>query len=135
MTTSPFLAAGFSAAVTGSSATPATDGYVGTFGGHPYHIHPTATPEQWALLQDAIAANVVTVTAWTAPVVTTEQAMANLRVARDLLLAQSDWTQLPRAPLTTEEQEAWATYRQALRNLPEANASDPGAAVFPTAPA
>ena len=38
-----------------------------------------------------------------------------MRVIRDLLLAQSDWTQLPDA---TCDREAWATYRQALRDFP-----------------
>ena len=33
-------------------------------------------------------------------------------------LIQSDWTQLPDAPV---DQAAWATYRQALRDLPVSN--------------
>lgn len=37
------------------------------------------------------------------------------RGKRDLLLKESDWTQLPDAPV---DQEAWAAYRQALRDLP-----------------
>jgi hypothetical protein len=40
-----------------------------------------------------------------------------MRLQRDQLLADSDWTQLPDVPLATKE--AWATYRQALRDLPE----------------
>lgn len=39
------------------------------------------------------------------------------RLQRDQLLADSDWTQLPDVPLATKE--AWATYRQALRDLPD----------------
>jgi hypothetical protein len=39
------------------------------------------------------------------------------RGKRDKLLRDSDWTQLPDVPLATKE--AWATYRQALRDLPE----------------
>ena len=39
------------------------------------------------------------------------------RLQRDQLLAASDWTQLPDVPLATKE--AWAAYRQALRDLPE----------------
>ena len=39
------------------------------------------------------------------------------RIERNQLLAASDWTQLPDVPLATKE--AWATYRQALRDLPE----------------
>lgn len=36
--------------------------------------------------------------------------------ARNISLANSDWTQVPDAPV---DQAAWATYRQALRDLPE----------------
>lgn len=36
------------------------------------------------------------------------------RGKRDLLLKESDWTQLPDAPV---DREAWAAYRQALRDL------------------
>ena len=42
---------------------------------------------------------------------------ANVRAARDRALANSDWTQVADAPV---DKEAWATYRQALRDLPEA---------------
>jgi hypothetical protein len=38
-----------------------------------------------------------------------------IRSRRDQLLAASDWTQLPDVPITTRE--AWAVYRQALRDL------------------
>ena len=37
-----------------------------------------------------------------------------VRERRDLLLARSDWTQLPDAPV---DAAAWAAYRQALRNI------------------
>jgi hypothetical protein len=40
-----------------------------------------------------------------------------IKVKRDELLYASDWTQIPNNPLTTESQQAWATYRQALRNI------------------
>jgi len=36
------------------------------------------------------------------------------RVKRDALLSQSDWTQVADAPV---DQAAWATYRQALRDI------------------
>jgi len=45
------------------------------------------------------------------------EAEAMARVQRDQLLAASDWTQLPDVPLATKD--AWAAYRQALRDLPE----------------
>jgi len=38
------------------------------------------------------------------------------RAKRDALLSQSDWTQVADAPV---DQAAWATYRQALRDVPE----------------
>jgi hypothetical protein len=37
------------------------------------------------------------------------------REQRDLLLQQSDWTQVPDAPVNAT---SWATYRQALRDVP-----------------
>jgi len=43
-----------------------------------------------------------------------ERAAAN-REYRNQLLTASDWTQLPDAPV---DKEAWAAYRQALRDLP-----------------
>jgi hypothetical protein len=38
---------------------------------------------------------------------------------RNTLLQISDWTQIPNNPLTTEQQQEWATYRQALRDIPQ----------------
>ena len=38
-----------------------------------------------------------------------------MRFARNSLLTASDWSQLPDAPV---DREAWATYRQALRDFP-----------------
>ena len=36
----------------------------------------------------------------------------------DILLKESDWTQLPDSPLSAEKKAEWAAYRQALRDLP-----------------
>lgn len=41
-----------------------------------------------------------------------------VRTNRTLRLQATDWTQLADAPV---DQEAWATYRQALRDVPEQN--------------
>ena len=41
------------------------------------------------------------------------------RTQRDKLLADTDWTQVLDAPIDTETREAYRTYRQALRDLPE----------------
>lgn len=38
-----------------------------------------------------------------------------VRAERNRLLAESDWTQLPDVPTATRQ--AWATYRQALRDI------------------
>jgi len=59
-----------------------------------------------------------------------DRAWIDLRGSRDRLLTSSDWTQVPDAPV---DQAAWATYRQALRDLP-ANTTDPRDVVWPTRP-
>jgi hypothetical protein len=41
--------------------------------------------------------------------------LQSMRTARNQLLTESDWTQLPDAQCDKAE---WATYRQALRNFP-----------------
>ena len=41
------------------------------------------------------------------------------RNKRNQLLSDSDWTQVPDSPLTDEVKTSWATYRTALRALPE----------------
>ncbi|MDE1011979.1 MAG: DUF4376 domain-containing protein, partial [Paraburkholderia fungorum] len=69
-----FAQMGFGSVVTESSATADTDGYVGTLGGLPYHIHPTATPAAYEALEAAIAASEVTVIAFTPPVITLAEA-------------------------------------------------------------
>lgn len=43
---------------------------------------------------------------------------AEARAYRNSTLASCDWTQVPDAPLTEEQVQAWKTYRQALRDLP-----------------
>lgn len=59
-----------------------------------------------------------------------EEAWSRLRVKRHGYLAASDWTQVPDAPV---DKQAWATYRQALRDLPQ-NTTDPREVVWPTPP-
>lgn len=44
--------------------------------------------------------------------------LAYLRHIRDLLIAITDWTQAADSPLDDGERAEWATYRQALRDLP-----------------
>ena len=54
---------------------------------------------------------------------------ASIRAERDQLLAASDYTQVADAPGDTA---AWATYRQALRDVP--SQSDVDNITFPVAP-
>jgi hypothetical protein len=56
---------------------------------------------------------------------------ARIRYQREKLLLACDWTQVADS---TADKAAWATYRQALRDLPQQNA-DPKKIVFPTPPA
>jgi hypothetical protein len=53
-----------------------------------------------------------------------------VRAQRNALLSASDWTQLPDVPLATKE--AWAAYRQALRDV--TLQIDPFAIDWPVAP-
>ena len=46
-----------------------------------------------------------------------DRAGVNVRETRNILLDESDWTQMPDAPLTEEEKTLWKTYRQALRDI------------------
>jgi len=59
--------------------------------------------------------------------------MAYLRHIRDLLMGLTDWTQAADSPLTETQQAAWATYRQSLRDLPQAYSGE-GPIPWPVAP-
>lgn len=61
-----------------------------------------------------------------------DQALA-VRSERNAKLAQSDWTQLADAATTGIDPAEWATYRQALRDVPE-QAGFPFSVEWPTAP-
>jgi len=56
-----------------------------------------------------------------------------VRVERDRLLAACDWTAVTDSPLSAEAKTAWATYRQALRDIP-AQSTFPISVTWPTAP-
>ena len=55
---------------------------------------------------------------WSTSQLDQEVAEKNVREYRDRLLTKSDWTQVADAPVN---KTAWATYRQALRDLPTQN--------------
>jgi hypothetical protein len=59
-----------------------------------------------------------------------DRAAAEVRTERDAKLTESDWTQVVDAPV---DQVAWATYRQALRDIPE-QAGFPNTINWPTEP-
>ena len=56
--------------------------------------------------------------------------LERLRSFRDAILTRSDWTQLPDAPV---DADAWAAYRQALRDFPATWTPGP-TADFPDTP-
>ena len=56
-----------------------------------------------------------------------------IRPRRNNLLAASDWTQLPDAPLNDEQRSAWKLYRDTLRDLPEIF-SEPATIIWPEQP-
>jgi hypothetical protein len=60
--------------------------------------------------------------------------MAYLRHVRDLLMGCTDWTQAADSPLSETQRAAWATYRQALRDLPGVYGGE-GPIPWPVAPA
>jgi len=62
--------------------------------------------------------------------VSDELYLIRMRYWRNTELARTDWTQVADAPV---DQAAWATYRQALRDLPASN-TDPRAIELPVAP-
>ena len=59
-----------------------------------------------------------------------------VRSERNALLASSDWTQLSDSALSDSKKTEWATYRQALRDVPSNNlsASVRSDVNFPTEP-
>ena len=59
-----------------------------------------------------------------------EKLAADARKERDAMLVETDYTQLSDAPVNAQ---AWANYRQALRDLPE-QSGFPGDITWPTPP-
>lgn len=60
-------------------------------------------------------------------------ALAELREERTRRLAACDYTQMADYPISHADRDAWAAYRQALRDLPET--ANPLAIVWPEPPA
>jgi len=59
-----------------------------------------------------------------------------VRIERNTLLTESDWTQMSDSPLADSKKTEWATYRQSLRDLPANNtgATSIDDVTFPTPP-
>lgn len=53
------------------------------------------------------------------PIQVTYISIDEIRFQRDILIAKTDWTQLPDAPLTTAQKAKYKSYRTALRDLPQ----------------
>ena len=91
-------------------------------------------PDEHAPIDDTIhqvAAGAIT--ARPAVVMSSAEALRRLRRGRDHRLAATDWTQLPDVPLALAARNAWAAYRQALRDLPTTT-QDIASPVWPEPP-
>lgn len=64
------------------------------------------------------------------------QVLKSIRATRRNKLRESDWTQFADSPLTDKKKAEWATYRQALRDLPQEypNAISNDDIIWPTKP-
>lgn len=85
-------------------------------------------PSKSDLIKNANAIMSLVVPTPTAPIT-----WSDIRTKRNASLQSTDWTQIADAPLSIETKAAWVTYRQSLRNIPQAF-SAPAAVVFPTSP-
>lgn len=90
----------------------ATHGVIeGSFFGDEYYILD-GTPQQFPEKPSEFHYFDFLTRSWT---LNLDLVVSAVRQRREALLAQSDWTQLPDVPLATKD--AWATYRQALRDI------------------
>lgn len=64
---------------------------------------------------------------------TAQTSTARLEHRRKMILAGCDWTQLPDSPLSPEEKEQWAAFRQAWRDITKQEGY-PDNVVIPTPP-
>ena len=89
-----------------------------------------------SLLADQAAGKIIIMndaSIFSEPFVNKELTMENVRLERNALLAQTDWTQFPDIQHNEELKNAWRSYRQALRDIPQAF-TDPNAVIWPTLP-
>jgi hypothetical protein len=64
------------------------------------------------------------------PAISAAELSTSVKTKRNQLLSASDWTQTADAPV---DKQAWALYRQALRDIPE-QSGFPENVVWPTSP-
>lgn len=62
-----------------------------------------------------------------------EKQFQNVKSQRNLLLTNSDWTQIPNNPLTDQQKQDWAVYRQELRDV-TSQSGYPFNVIWPTPP-
>lgn len=63
-----------------------------------------------------------------------EVALNSIRYRRSQLLSQCDWTVSLDAPINEEVKQAWITYRQQLRDLPDLFVENPTDVQWPVPP-
>lgn len=65
-----------------------------------------------------------------------QEMLIAIKMQRNSLLRDTDWTQMPDAPLTEQQRTAWAIYRQSLRDVPQnnLNAESIDDIIWPTKP-
>lgn len=66
-------------------------------------------------------------------VIPTEDLAEGVRITRNKLLSDCDWTQLADCPLSVAEKEAWQVYRQELRDITD-QIGFPVEVVYPVKP-
>ena len=88
-----------------------------------WHVQPSSLQSEAQPIIDA-----VNITAYGL-----EWEWSELRRIRNLKLTDCDWTQLTDAPLDAATVDAWRTYRQALRDVPQ-DTADPTTVVWPDEP-
>lgn len=106
-----------------------------------YTVYESAKPElawneDW-VENDPVFDGTKWVQSWSKRVLSVEETRAKtdalweqIRIKRNRLLAECDWTQLSDSPV---DKTAWAEYRQILRDLPD-NWTDPRLVVWPEPP-
>ena len=77
-------------------------------------VHPIVDKKTHTYSWEVQFVNGVWTQVWSTKQQDESVAAKNVREERDRLLAKSDWTQLPDAPV---DKTAWAAYRQLLRDL------------------